>query len=127
VASSVLAIGLDPIHVDFSAFPDLTPDRVRAYVSSELNRLREDGFRVTDCLISPDEQGLRMVEYELNAMRYAGVLIGAGLREPPTPVRLFECVINLVHSLAPDARICFNSSPADTTEAVRRWISPAVN
>lgn len=127
MASAVLAIGLDPIHVDLSAFPDLSHERVRAYISSELNRLRDEGFRVVDCLISPDETGLRMVEYELQSMRYACVLIGAGVREAPTPVTFFECVINLVHSLAPDARICFNSSPADTTEAVRRWINPVTS
>jgi hypothetical protein len=37
---------------------------------------------------------------------------------------LFETVINLVHALASTARICFNTTPADTAEAVRRWIEP---
>jgi hypothetical protein len=33
-------------------------------------------------------------------------------------------VLNLVHALAPNARICFNTNPGDTAEAVRRWIEP---
>jgi hypothetical protein len=33
-------------------------------------------------------------------------------------------VLNLVHRLAPRASICFNTTPADTAEAVRRWIDP---
>jgi hypothetical protein len=37
---------------------------------------------------------------------------------------LFETIINLVHALAPEARICFNTTPADTAEAVQRWIEP---
>jgi hypothetical protein len=49
-------------------------------------------------------------------------VIGAGLREPPSRLLLFEQIINLVHALAPQARICFNATPADTAEAVQRWL-----
>jgi hypothetical protein len=52
------------------------------------------------------------------------VVIGAGLRVPPERMLLFEKVLNLVHRLAPRASICFNTTPADTAEAVRRWIDP---
>jgi hypothetical protein len=51
-------------------------------------------------------------------------VIGAGLREPAPRLLLFEKIINLVHTLAPEARICFNTTPADTAEAVRRWVEP---
>jgi hypothetical protein len=37
---------------------------------------------------------------------------------------LFEKILNLVHTLAPDAKICFNTNPSDTLEAVQRWIAP---
>jgi hypothetical protein len=50
------------------------------------------------------------------------VLIGAGLRQPPERLLLFERIINLIHRLAPNAAICFNTTPADTTEAVQRWM-----
>jgi len=29
-----------------------------------------------------------------------------------------------VHRLAPNARICFNTTPADSAEAVQRWVKP---
>ena len=56
--------------------------------------------------------------------RFDCVVIGAGLRAPPERLFLFEKVLNLVHRLAPRASICFNTTPADTAEAVRRWINP---
>jgi hypothetical protein len=43
-------------------------------------------------------------------------------RGPPERLLLFETVLNLVHALVPDARIGFNTNPADT--AVRRWVEP---
>ncbi len=52
-------------------------------------------------------------------------MIGAGLREPRERLLLFEKMLNLVHSLAPQARICFNTTPADTAEAVQRWVDPS--
>jgi hypothetical protein len=49
------------------------------------------------------------------------VMIGDGLRAAPH-LLLFERIINLVHEHAPCAKICFNTTPADTAEAVQRWI-----
>jgi hypothetical protein len=48
-------------------------------------------------------------------------MIGAGLRNP-AHLPLFEKLLNVVHALAPGAKICFNSSPADSAEAVQRWV-----
>jgi hypothetical protein len=52
------------------------------------------------------------------------VVIGAGLREQRDRLQLFERIINLIHLGAPQTRICFNTTPADTVEAVRRWVEP---
>jgi hypothetical protein len=60
----------------------------------------------------------------LRSSHFDCVVIGAGLRLPPERLLLFEKILNLVHVLAPAARICFNTTPADTAEAVRRWIDP---
>ena len=51
-------------------------------------------------------------------------MIGAGLREPPERLLLFEKILNLIHIHAPQAAICFNTTPADTVEAVQRWVEP---
>jgi hypothetical protein len=35
---------------------------------------------------------------------------------------LFERLVNAVHEHAPRARLCFNTRPDDTAEAVKRWV-----
>jgi hypothetical protein len=120
---AVLAIGLDPQFADFSAMPQFTPELVRAYLDAEIDRVRKTGFDVDACLLAPDETAEADVEAALRHKSYACVVIGAGLREPPKHLLLFEKVLNLVHRLAPDARIAFNSTPADTAEAVQRWLA----
>ena len=34
---------------------------------------------------------------------------------------VFERLVNAVHRAAPQARICFNTKPTDTAQAVQRW------
>lgn len=121
-STAVLAIGLDPRFADFSAMPEFTPELVRAYIDAEIARVREFGFEVETCLVAPGSAAESEVEGMLRKRSYACVVIGAGLREPPEHLLLFEKILNLAHRLAPDARIAFNSNPADTAEAVRRWI-----
>jgi hypothetical protein len=54
---------------------------------------------------------------------YECVMVGAGLRLISVHFLLFEKLINVVHRLAPAfTRICFNTQPSDTAEAVRRWV-----
>jgi hypothetical protein len=50
-------------------------------------------------------------------------VIGAGIREPSSQLLFFEALINIVHRLAPTSTIAFNSTPADTAEAVQRWLA----
>ncbi len=54
--------------------------------------------------------------------QYDCVLVGAGVRTVPTHFLLFEKIINTIHAHAPGAKICFNTKPSDTAEAVNRWI-----
>jgi hypothetical protein len=50
-------------------------------------------------------------------------MIGAGLRIVPPYFLLFEKLINVIHQRAPaSTKLCFNTSPTDTAEAVRRWV-----
>jgi len=117
----VLALGLDPACADLTAFPNLTPDLVRAFIESQLERLRGLGYEVESCLTDSGETAEAVTAGHLTAREFDCVVIGAGLRAPPH-LLLFEKLINLVHKHAPGAKICFNSTPADTAEAVQRWI-----
>src|ERR1035437_8033326 len=44
-----------------------------------------------------------------------------GVRTIPSHFILFERLINVVHEHAPQAKLCFNTKPSDTAEAVQRW------
>lgn len=123
--TSVLAIGSDPAFVDLSAFPQYTPEMVRSYIESQLEGLRMLGYDVESCLIDRGETAEAVATAALMAKRHDCVMIGAGLREPPEQLLLFEKILNLVHRHAPDAHICFNTSPADSAAAVQRWVKPS--
>lgn len=120
----VLAIGIEPAYADYSAFPQLTPELVRSYIEAQLLRLRDLGFEVTSCLVDLGETAEASVAAALKDERFDCIVIGAGLREPKERLLLFEKVLNLVHRVAPDAAICFNTNPGDTVDAVQRWIDP---
>ncbi|WFU80778.1 hypothetical protein QA645_41275 [Bradyrhizobium sp. CIAT3101] len=124
MAKRVLAIGIEPGSADYSAFPQLTPAMVRNHIEAQLLRLRGLGYEVTSCLIDLDEAAEAAVTVALRDERFDCIVIGAGLREPKERLLLFEKVLNLVHRLAPQAAICFNTTPADTMEAVQRWVAP---
>jgi hypothetical protein len=121
---TVLAIGVEPSLVDFSAFPGLTAELVRSHIEAQIERLRAMGYQADSCLVDLGDAAEAVAAAALGAKHYDCVVIGAGLREPPERLLLFERIINLIHLGAPQARICFNTTPADTAEAVRRWVEP---
>ena len=118
---TVLALGLDPAVVDMPNAPGLTPELVRSFIDAQLERLRAGGYEVVSCLVDGGETADAVTRACLAAHRFDGVLIGAGLRAPER-VLLFERLLNLVHAHAPAARICFNTTPADSLEAAQRWL-----
>ncbi|HVW68592.1 MAG TPA: hypothetical protein VHB68_06430 [Steroidobacteraceae bacterium] len=122
VRKRVLAIGIEPAFADLSAMPGLTADLVRTFIDAQIERLRSLGYEAESCLIEPGEAAERTVRTALTAP-YDCVIIGAGLRLPPENLLLFEKVTNLVHELAPRSRIAFNTTAADTAEAVQRWLT----
>lgn len=122
--TTVLAIGIDPAFVDFSAFPGLTAELVTGYIQAQIERLRAMGYDADSCLIDLGDTAEAGASAALGAKHYDCVVIGAGLREPRERIELFERIINLVHLAAPQTRICFNTTPADTAEAVQRWVAP---
>jgi len=121
---TVLAIGIEPSFADFSAFPQLTPELVSRFIGAQVERLRALGYGADSCLIDLGETAEAVTTAALRSRRPDCVVIGAGLREPPERLPLFEKIINLVLIHAPHARICFNTTPADTAEAVQPWIRP---
>jgi hypothetical protein len=120
----VLAIGIDPAFVDFTTMPRFTPEMFQSYIDAQIERVRALGYDVTSCLIDLGDTAEAVATKALQSESFACVLIGAGLRQSGERLILFEKIINLIHRLAPQASICFNTNPADSADAVRRWIAP---
>lgn len=121
---TVLAIGIDPAVVDYSAFPGLTPELVANFIEAQIEKLRAQGYDAKSCLIDLGDTAEAMAQATLAARPLDCVVIGAGLREPRERLLLFEKILNLIRVHAPHAAICFNTTPADTVEAVQRWVGP---
>jgi hypothetical protein len=121
-AKRVLLIGLDPTLVDFSSAPELNAERVRAAGDDARTRLGAIGCEVHQCLLEPGTTDESAVLTALSQSTFDCVMIGAGLRAALEETTLFERVINAIHQNAPSAKLCFNSHPNNTVEAVQRWL-----
>ena len=122
---SVLVIGLDPTLIDFSQpgyAPGMDATKVLAGLKSSEDELTRLGYSVQMCLTDFGETAEAVLQNHLEQKRYDCVLIGAGVRSVPSNFLLFEKLINVVHEYAPQAKLCFNTIPSDTAEAVKRWL-----
>src|SRR5215831_3102300 len=121
----VLLVGLDPATVDFSDAalpPGMNAEKIHAGVKVALADMAARGWRAENCFINPDETAVPAVEGRLAEGRYDCVVIGAGVRLPPSRLLLFEALINAIHRAAPGVAIAFNTRPEDTGAAAARWI-----
>jgi hypothetical protein len=121
----VLVAGLDPAVVDFSRapVPGLTFETLTAMLKADVAALEADGHSVRLCHLDTGETAEAVFAAALRETTYDCVLIGAGVRAAPHHFLLFERLINVLHANAPaSTKICFNTRPNDTAEAVRRWV-----
>jgi hypothetical protein len=121
----VLIIGEKPELVDFSdpaIPPGMNADRVRAGLETAMRRLRERGYEPDVVLTSTEEAVAEEVTAALGAKTYDCIVVGAGLRIVPKMTRIFEAVINAVHAHAPQAKLAFNTDPADSVAAAERQL-----
>jgi uncharacterized protein (TIGR03067 family) len=116
----VLLIGLDPAVLDFSRTPGADAETIRAAAKVSDEKLRALGYEVRTCLIDLGATAEAVVRKELSENTFDCILIGAGLRVLPEHTVLFEKVINLIHQNAPAAKLCFNTHPSNTLNAVQR-------
>ena len=122
---SVLLIGLDPTLIDFTQPgypPGMDATKVLAGLKASEDELTRLGYSVQMCMTDFGETAEAVVERRLEQERFDCVMIGAGVRTNPNNFILFEKLINVVHEHAADAKICFNTLPSDTAEAVKRWL-----
>ncbi len=121
-AKRVLLIGIDPSLIEFSPTSGRTVEQIRAAGQDAQARLSALGYEVHACLVDLGATAEAVVLTALSQRTFDGILIGAGIRALPQHTLLFETIINAVHQHAPTAKLCFNSNPTDTVEAVQRWV-----
>jgi hypothetical protein len=119
---SVLVIGFEPTLLDYTTIPDLDAAKVMAGLKADETRLRNLGYDVELCLHDLGETAETVVRDRLRQKQFDCIVIGAGVRTIPKYFILFEKLINVVHEHASRAKLCFNTKPSDTAEAVQRWI-----
>jgi hypothetical protein len=122
----VLTIGIDPFLIDFTspefaAFPGLTAEKVAAGINNSMVQLSELGYEAEVCWTDFGETAETVVKTHLKKNQFDIVLIGAGIRIPPSNFFLFEKLVNTIHENAPNTKLCFNTNPMDTVNAVQRW------
>jgi len=118
----VVLVGWNPEVVDYSKWPGLTPEKLRAALEGDQNNLISLGYDAELLYINDVETAYDTVSNALKKTAYDCVLIGAGVRTIDEHFLVFEKLVNAAHQNAPTASICFNTNPGDTAEAVQRWI-----
>src|SRR5262245_9315841 len=122
---SVLLVGLDPDIVDHSKspVPGLTAAKVHAAVEGEKAKLEAMCYSVKSLYVDDGKTAEAALTAELSSVGYDCIMVAAGLRIVPPYFLLFEKLINVIHSRAPaSTKLCFNTNPSDTSDAVRRWV-----
>ena len=125
--TSVLVVGLEPSLIDFSdpaygSDPGLDAEKIRAGLAADERTLNALGYDTELCLTDFGETAEGVLRERLEHKRFDCILIGAGVRLIAQNTALFEKLINVVHEHAPHAKLCFNTKPTDTAEAVQRWV-----
>jgi hypothetical protein len=120
----VLGLGIDPklIDVNLATTTGWDTSRVQAAAQDAIGRLMDLGYEVQTCFVDFGETAESVVSDVLSREKFDCIMVGAGVRILPQHTVLFEKIINAIHQKAPPStKICFNTNPSDTVEAVLRW------
>ena len=120
----VLFLGIDPNLIDFNLATTTGWDanRMKAVAEDANKRLTELGYEVQYRFVDLGDTAESVVSDTLSREKFDCIMIGAGVRIVPQHTVMFEKIINTIHQKAPpSSKICFNTNPSDTVEAVFRW------
>lgn len=121
-SKNVLIVGLIPELVDFTSFPGMTAEKVRAGLAASEKTLTDMGYEASTLLVDRGETAEQVLIDSLKSSPPQCVAVGAGIRTVPDHFLLFEKLLNVIHKHAPQAVIAFNTNPGDTPAAVQRWL-----
>ena len=121
--SNVLIIGQDTRFVDFAGLPaTVTPAWIAQGLDASVEQLKAAGHGAELLMVDDGATAGAAVAERLRATRFDVVVIGAGLRMPPKHARLMETLVNTIRVEAPEAKVAFNTSPADSADAAMRFL-----
>jgi hypothetical protein len=81
---------------------------------------------VVPCPVDPSpEAAEELIRAHFASTSFGLGMIGGGIRLIPEHTLLFERIVNVLHTVSPGIRLCFNIAPDNTVDALRRWISPS--
>jgi hypothetical protein len=122
----VMLLGILPSEVDFSKIPPNMPMMNAEILAKNLQKSEDEliaaGYDAKWLLVDLGKTAKTVLREKLQTNTYDCVLIGAGIRVMPENFDLFEQCLNIIHELAPTAKICFNQNPLDSLQAVKRWV-----
>lgn len=123
----VLSVGLEPSLINFAdpaygAFPGMTAEKVMAGLNRDVETLNGLGYDASLCLVDFGETAEAVLKAALANDAFDCIVIGAGVRLIAQNTALFEKLVNIIHVHAPAAKLCFNTRPDDTADAVQRWV-----
>lgn len=122
----VLLIGIDSKLIDpnLSTATGWDANRVRAAAQDANKRLVELGYELQSCLLDPRGTDESVVSDTLSREKFDCIMVDACVRVLSQNTILFEKIMNTIHQKAPpSSKICFNTNPADTVEAILRWVN----
>ena len=124
----VLMVGYDPETVDYSdpaLPPGMTAEKIHAGIAVAVKSCVDRGWDIDLCYLRPEIPAGPVVERQLASANYDCVVVGGGVRLPPSQLKVFEAVINAIHKAAPRTAIAFNTTPHDSADAAARWLPVA--
>ena len=125
-ANTVLSIGLHPSAVDYSRYPGVDEATLTARIEEGEASLRAAGFDFESCQVSAEpDQAEAQVRNCAAAGSFRIAMIGAGVRTAPEHTLLFERLVNVLNEVSPSIVFCFNTTPENTVDALRRWVQPS--
>jgi hypothetical protein len=123
--TAALLVGWHPDVVDYSKWPRPTPEKLPAGLEGDRARLEALGYDAELGLLRSSEWAASSLQTLLSEKPRDCVLIGAGVRTIPEYLHFFESLANTFHDSARKAKLCFNSGPFDSVDAVQRRVRAA--
>lgn len=122
MSKKILLIGVSSDSVDYKKWPALSKEKLDDGLQVAFNKLTRQGHKVQWCLVDNAHTAMEEVRLRLLDRHQDIIVIGAGIRNDPNYLSVFEGIINLIKEASNDSKVAFNTSPFDIVESVDRHL-----